>query len=114
MRQGQYFLILLLSVICFVLTAGLIVMGQTNMRMQVRLQNQQQKLNQGILGQQAQQISGGVLKDMADVATRNREMRRLLEKHGFQIQPDAAPAAGSAAKPESKSTEGAVEEGVKQ
>ena len=112
MRQGQYFLILLLSVVCTVLTVGLITMGQINMRMQGKLQAQQQKLNQGILGQQAQQISGGVLKDMADAAASNSEMRRVLEKHGFRVEPSAAAAGGSAAKQNDKTTDGAVEEGV--
>ncbi len=114
MRQGQYFFILLMSVVCVVLTAGLIAMGQANMRMQGKLQNQQQKLNQGILGQQAQQISGGVLKDMADAAAQNREMRQLLEKHGFQVQPSVAAAVGSTAKREEKTTDGAGAEGVAQ
>ncbi len=114
MRQGQYFLILLLSVVCVVLTAGLVIMGQTNMRMQVKLQEQQQKLNQGILGQQAQQISGGVLKDMADVAAESREMRQLLEKHGFQVKPGTAAAAGEAAKQADKTTDDAGEKEVKQ
>lgn len=113
MRQGQYFLILLLSVVCTVLTVGLITMGQTNMRMQGKLQAQQQKLNQGILGQQAQQISGEVLKDMADVAAENGKMRRLLEKHGFQVKPGAAAVAGSAAKKDDKTADGTGEEGVK-
>lgn len=114
MRQWQYFLILLLSVVCVVLTAGLIIMGQTNIRMQVKLQNQQQKLNQGFLGQQAQQISGGVLKDMVDTAAENSQMRQLLEKHGYQVQPGAAAATGSAASQEDKTTDGAGAEGVEQ
>lgn len=114
MRQGQYFLILLLSVVCVVLSAGLIVMGQTNIRMQVKLQDQQQKLNQGMLGQQAQQISSGVLKDMTDAAAENRGMRQLLEKHGFQVQPGTATPAGSAAEPKDGTTDNTGAEGVAQ
>ena len=91
MKQGQYFFILLLSVICVVLTAALVCMGQVNIRMQAKLQEQQLKLNQGVLGQQAQQISAGVLKDMADSAAANDDMRKLLEKHGYRVQPSAIP-----------------------
>lgn len=109
MRQGQYFFILLLSVVCVVLTAALLFVGQTNMRMQVKLQEQQQKLNQGILGQQAQQISAGVLKDMADAAAGNADMRQVLEKHGYRVQPGNGAAPGSASKPKNKTAEAAAE-----
>jgi len=76
---------LLLAVVCLVLSVALILMEHTNQQMQVQLQVQQQTLNQGILGQQAQQISGGVLQEMAAAAVRSREIRELLEKYGYRV-----------------------------
>jgi hypothetical protein len=102
MKQGEYFLVLLMAVFCVVLTGALITMGQANMRMQVRLQEQQQKLNQGILGQQAQQLSAGVLKDMADSAASNEDMRKVIEKHGYRVQPAGGTEPGQAVTPKEK------------
>ena len=103
MRTGAYFVVLLLAVACVVLTAALILMAHTNQRLQFQLQARQQSLSQGILGQQAQQISGVVLQDLAVAAGRNPEIRQLLEKYGYRVPAPRAPgpaASGPEAKPE--------------
>ena len=92
MKAGRYFVVLLLAVVCVVLTVALILMEHTNQQLQVQLQAQQQALNQGILGQQAQQISGGVLQDLADSSVGNSRIRRLLEKHGYRVPSPSSPA----------------------
>jgi len=84
MRSGSYFIVLLLAVACVALAAALILMARTNQQLQVKLQVQQQTLTQGVLGQQAQQISAGVLQDMAKAAVSNAGIRQLLEKHGYR------------------------------
>ena len=102
MKPGPYFVLLLLAVACVVLVVALILMGHTNQKLQVELQAQQQALNQGILGQQAQQISGGVLQDMASAAAGSPGIRQLLEKHGYRVSPthSATPSvAGGASTP---------------
>jgi len=99
MKSGSYFVVLLLAVACVILTVALILVAQTNQQWQVKLQAQQQALNQGILGQQAQQISAGVLQDMANAAIINDPgIRQLLEKHGYRVPPARSPA--SAINPE--------------
>jgi len=89
MKSGYYFVVLLLAVAVFVLTVALILMAHANQQFQVKLQAQQQALSQGILGQQAQQISAGVIQDMADAAGGNAGIRQLLEKHGYRLPPAA-------------------------
>lgn len=85
MRPGPYFIILLLAVACVILTAALMLIDHTNQNLQVQLQARQQALNQGILGQQAQQISGGVLQDLASAAIRSHDIHQLLEKYGYRV-----------------------------
>ena len=99
MKIGHYFVVMLLAVCCVVLTVILITMSHTNLQLQGKLQIQQQLLNQGILGQQAQQISSGVLQDLADSSVGNSRIRRLLEKHGYRA-PSPAPPASDANSPE--------------
>ena len=85
MRTGAYIVVLLLGVACVILTTSLILIARTNQRLQIQLQARQQALSQGILGQQAQQISSGVLQDMAGAAAEDAEIRRLLEKYGYRV-----------------------------
>lgn len=86
MKPGPYFVVLLLGVACAVLAVTLIVVAQSNQKLQIKLQSQQQALSQGILGQQAQQISSGVLQDLANAAAGgNTEVRQLLEKYGYNV-----------------------------
>ena len=94
MKSGPYFVVLLLAVACAVLAVALILVARTNQQLQVQLQAQQQALNQGVLGQQAQQISAGVLQDMAGAAVGNPAIRQLLEKHGYRVP--SPPSSGSA------------------
>jgi negative regulator of sigma E activity len=99
MKSGRYFVVLLLAVACVVLTAALVLTTHTNQKLQFQLQAQQQALSQGILGQQAQQISGGVLQDLAGAAAGSPEIRQLMEKHGYRVSParSAGPAVNAEA-----------------
>lgn len=96
MKIGEYFFLLLMGVACAILTVALIAMACRNQLLQGKLQIQQQALNQGVLGQQGQQISAGVLQDLADAAVDNPGIRDLLEKHGYRVSsPRTRPAANS-------------------
>lgn len=92
MKSTPYFIILLLSIVCVVLSVSLVLTFRANQRVQMGLQANQQRLNSGILGPQGQQIGNNLLQDMANTATRNENMRKLLAKHGYQIQPTASTA----------------------
>jgi alpha-N-acetylglucosamine transferase len=87
MKSIAYVIVLLLSVVCVVLSVSLVLTFRVNQRVQEGLQANQKLLNSGILGPQGQQIGNNLLQDMANTATRNGDMRQLLAKHGYQIQP---------------------------
>lgn len=87
MKSIPYVIVLLLSVACVVLSISLVQTIRVNQRVQAALQANQQLLNNGILGPQGQQIGNNLLQDMANTATRNADMRQLLAKYGYQIQP---------------------------
>ena len=107
MKPGPYFLVLLLAAASAVLIVVLIWSSYDNQRLvfglrnkreelqttqknlqaiQKELQVKQEELNRGILGQQAQQISGSVLQDMANAAAGNADIRLLLERNGYTLQ----------------------------
>jgi Na+-transporting NADH:ubiquinone oxidoreductase subunit NqrC len=87
MKSIPYVIVLILSVACVVLSVSLVLTIRVNQRIQAELQANQQLLNNGILGPQGQQIGNNLLQDMANTATRNADMRQLLAKYGYQIQP---------------------------
>jgi hypothetical protein len=95
MKTSHYVVVLLLAAACAVLTVALILMAHANQQLQLQTQTQQQQLNQGILGQQAQQISGGILQELADSAVSNAQVRILLEKHGYRLPSSRAPASAT-------------------
>ena len=91
MKLWQYTTTVILGASCVGLSAAIILTSKSNIAIQEEIQGRQQKLNEGVLGQQAQQITGNILQDMAAVAGKNEKMRKLLSKHGYNI-----PAAQSA------------------
>ena len=93
MRSGSFFITLLLSLVCVALSVGLIVVAHSNQKLQSELQGQQQTLNNGILGQQGQQVSNSLLQDMANAGVRNPAMQKLLDSHGYHVQPAISPTA---------------------
>jgi len=101
MKEWQFFTMLLLGLMCFGLIAAVVVMTVVNQRLQQDLLAEQhqmlttkQRLDGGILGAQGQQISAGVLQDMAGSASQNAKIRRILKKYGYRVEPGgAAPAA---------------------
>jgi hypothetical protein len=104
MKPAPFFLVLLLSVVCVVLSVALVFIARANQQVQAGLQAKQQQLNSGILGPQGQQIGNSLLQDMANSAARSTGMRKLLEKHGYQIPPPEAPAAVATNQVESAAT----------
>jgi len=85
MKLWQYTTTVILGALCVGLSAAIIIISKSNIAIQEEIQGRQQKLNNGVLGQQAQQITGNILQDMAAVAAKNEKMRKLLSKHGYNI-----------------------------
>jgi hypothetical protein len=86
MKAAPYFVLLLVSLLCVALAVVLIVIAHVNGKLLVQFQSRQQALNGGLLGAQGQQISASVLRDMGNAAVTNTQIRRILEKHGYQVQ----------------------------
>ena len=87
------------SALCLILSIVVFAVGLSNQTLQTEVQKQQQ----AIQAQQAeiengarinQEISQGVLKDMATVSLKNDKMKALLAKHGYNVQvaPNNTPA----------------------
>jgi type II secretory pathway component PulK len=93
MKAASYFSVLLLSLVCAALVVAVIAVSTVASGLTERIQLQQERLNTGVLGQQAQQISSQVLTEMGNVATTNALMKKLLEKNGYQLS--AAPVAAT-------------------
>ena len=92
MKQWQFYTALCLGVLCVALSVAIVGMAYSNQQFQKELQNSQAKINNGILGPQAQQIIGNVIQEMAAVAATNSRMRALLQKHGLQQESANQPA----------------------
>jgi hypothetical protein len=97
MKFGSYILLLATSGVCLVLIVGLISISHLNQKLQLDLQTRQQYLNNGIFSAQGQQLSSGILQDMASAASNNAAIYRLLEKNGYKIstQKPSSPEADS-------------------
>ena len=87
------------SALCLILSIVVFAVGLSNQTLQTEVQKQQQ----AIQAQQAeiengarinQEISQGVLKDMATVSLKNDKMKALLAKYGYNVQvtPSTTPA----------------------
>jgi hypothetical protein len=85
MKLPQYVLLLTLGLICTGLSVASVALSATTIRSREHSALRQAQLNSGILGQQGQQIQAGVLQDLAVVANRNEKLRKLLERHGYNV-----------------------------
>ncbi len=85
MKLWQYTITVVLGALCMGLSAAVILTSKSNITIQEEIQGRQQKLNSGVLGQQAQQITGNILQDMATVAAKNEKMRKLLAQYGYTV-----------------------------
>lgn len=91
MKLWQYTTSVILGVACAVLSAVIIFTSQRNMTLQETIQNHQQQLNNGVLGEQTQQVANNILQDMAATAASNEKMRSLLSKYGYNIPSASTP-----------------------
>ncbi|MEI6514708.1 MAG: hypothetical protein WCO77_01915 [bacterium] len=93
MKSWQHKTVVILGVACLGLSIAIVFISQRNMRIQSEIQDRQQQLNNGVLGAEAQQITGRILQDMGTTAAKNEKMRNLLTKYGYNVrssEPEAA------------------------
>jgi hypothetical protein len=88
-----------------------VVSARANQRLQQELQTQQQAINNGILGQQGQQISQNILQDMVAAAKRNVKIRKLLERYNYRVPAIETTGSATGAPPARATAPGAGERG---
>ncbi len=78
----QFYITVALASACLILSIAVIALGQSNQRLQVEAQNQQNEINRGNM---SQQIGTNILKDMASVSVKNEKMKDVLAKNGYTV-----------------------------
>jgi hypothetical protein len=101
MKSAQYYILIVLTTACIVLSIAAIVVGNSNQQLQEELQRQQTQINRGTT---MQQVGTNIVRDIAQLSVEDAELRQLLTKHGFNVQvaqptPAASPAEAPAPKP---------------
>ena len=91
MKLSRFIWLVILAGLAMAMAIAIVVLSALNERTQRDLQARQLALNSGVLGPQGQQIGNAILQEMAAAATTNASMRAMLKKHGYTIQPAAAP-----------------------
>ena len=94
MKDWEYNVALVMSIICLILAVWIIGAGRANEKLQARLQAQQVDIERGNV---SRQVGNRIIQDMIVASSTNREMKTILEKYGFS--PQVAPVA-PASKPE--------------
>ncbi len=90
MTARKYVIVLLLGFVCLGLSIGVVSAAMVRQRIQQRLNEQQARLNAGILGQQGQQIRANLMQDLGAAGVRNEPLRTMLARHGYTVQLPAA------------------------
>jgi hypothetical protein len=86
MKAASYVTAIFLGVLCLALCAGVMAIAFVNEHQQTQLQARQQELSRGMMGPEARQIASQVLQDLASVAQRHAPLRRVLARHGYEVQ----------------------------
>jgi len=94
MKAPQFYVSIAIGFVCLGLSITLITLGQANQRLQTRLQQQQEAINEGNSNQQGFQR---ILHDLAEISTHNENVKDLLARNGFTVKTDSSsPASGPA------------------
>lgn len=82
MKPWQFFITTGLGVAGLILAIALIIQGNANGDVQFQLQQQQVEINKGSM---SQQVGVNLLKEMAQVAVNDNDMKDLLKNNGFTL-----------------------------
>jgi signal transduction histidine kinase len=82
MKRWQFTILLVIGIACFCLTLVCIVFARQNQKLQAEVQAQQIVINKGTL---SKQIGVNLLREMANVAQTDDQMKQLLQKNGYSL-----------------------------
>jgi signal transduction histidine kinase len=83
MNKTQYYIVVLVGAASLLLSIIFVVLGQSNQRLLLDAQRQQDEINRGNM---SQQIGTNLLKDMAQISVKNEKMKEVLAKNGYNVQ----------------------------
>lgn len=87
MKPTQFYLLVALGALCLILSIVNIALGQSNIKLNTELQNQQQEVQRG---NASQQIGSNIINDLGSLALNNPKIKTLLAKHGINVTPAPA------------------------
>ncbi|MDA1044230.1 MAG: hypothetical protein O3C57_03290 [Verrucomicrobia bacterium] len=117
MKPWQFFTVLLLAFACVGVSVASVLVARANSHLQAELQERQVRLNNGLLSQKGQQIASNILQEMAQYSVTNKPIRALLNKHGYNVEPNKAtvtPPSTAQAKPATPAAPAASAEPVEE
>jgi signal transduction histidine kinase len=90
MKKSHSLILMLVGAACLVLSIFFVALGQSNQRLLLDAQQQQNEINRGNM---SQQIGTNMLKDLAQISLKNEKVKALLAKNGYnvQVQPTSGP-----------------------
>jgi hypothetical protein len=86
LKKWQFIVLTLAGGACVLLAAGLVVLNQSNAKLQLQLALQQDVINKGSV---SAQVGTNLLRDMANVAVSDEAMKDVLKKNGFSLNTNA-------------------------
>ena len=93
MKRWQSIIALILGFICVALSALGVVGGILNQKLQAQLQRQQLEISKG---EYAQQVGTNIIREVANKALKNDNLKKLLTRNGFTLaEPATVPQAPS-------------------
>ena|SRR5438067_2202829 len=94
MKPTQFYIVVALGAVCLILSIAVIALGQSNQRLQMEAQQQQEEINKG---QISQQIGTNIVRDIAQLSLKNDKLKEVLTKNGFNVTVNPTAPAGSPA-----------------
>ena len=82
MKSSHFYLTSLLGFVGLVASIALVILGQSNLNLQVKARDQQKTIAQGTT---SQQILQNLLRDLAQASTRDEKIKELLANNGFTV-----------------------------
>ena len=89
MKPTQFYLLVVLGALSLILSIVTLALGQSNLRLQNDLANQQQEVQKGNV---SQQIGTNIINDLGGLALNNPKIKDLLAKNGINVAPAQTPA----------------------
>ena len=99
MKAPQFYITVVLSAICLVLSIVAMHLGQTSQDLQTKVQAQQLEVNRGLAARQTLQK---LVNDMAPVSLKNEKIKQVLARNGLTVStptPSPSPAGAAVASP---------------